>query len=102
MGDIAGTLVRNAAKALVMSWNQRTAEALDKIMPVQSLLIHCSQHSMWFMEKLQVFKRAKRCLERCWRKTRDGSDRICLRAAINAYLMVVREIPKCKKHFKKG
>lgn len=40
--DIPGGLLQNPAKALVTSWNQRAAEALDRIAPKHPLLTHCS------------------------------------------------------------
>lgn len=72
--DLMGTLLHSPAKALVMFWNQRVAEALNRIVPVHILLTLHSHLSLCFTEELQVLKRIKRCLECCWRKTRDDCD----------------------------
>lgn len=91
--DISGALLHSPAEALVMFWNQRTAKALNQIVPVYSLLTLHSHPSLCFMEELQVLKRIKRCLERCWRKARD--DWLLLIAAIETFLVAV----KVAKHF---
>lgn len=90
LGDIQGALLHGPAKALVISWNQRTAKILNRIVPMGLLLTLWSRHSPWFTEELQVLKRAKWLVEHLWRKTRYESDCIQVKAAIKVYLMAVR------------
>lgn len=74
LGDILGVLLHGPVEALAATWNQKVAKALDRIMPMCTLLAQQSQNFPWFMEELRVLKRDKRWLEHCWRKTKNAAD----------------------------
>lgn len=87
---IPGVLLHGVVKALTTTLNQKTAKALNRIAPIHFFLAHRFWDCPWFLEELQMLKRAKRWQEHHWRKNKNKSNQTWVRASVKAYLVAIR------------
>ncbi|XP_026567937.1 uncharacterized protein K02A2.6-like [Pseudonaja textilis] len=78
LGVITADLLCSPAELLVTVWNRKVTEALNRIAPLQPLLMHRPLCARWYTEELKRMKCMRRHLERRWWKTGDELDRTWL------------------------
>lgn len=64
--------------------------------PTQPLTLCQYWDTSWFSEELQEMKYIKRCLNHCWKKTKNESNQAWVRTPIRVYIVVIKMF-KCSR-----